>query len=281
VLAGCSFDKRPFIPGGSPGGTQGRAGSGSAGRPSAPRDARASDPGDAASTVPGLDASGEVPQAGGGNSGTGGTSAGGSGGGGGNGSGGSGGSDEPDASMGSGGKDSDAPDCEQPRPACVCAHTRLETPADPCAAPDCPLAECAPDDDCVLKRFASSVYYVCSLPHSQPDALTHCQSIPSMHLVYIGSAEENAFVHANITGKVWIGAVENEEDVWTWLDGTPFYDDEPVDDAYVNWDESVLEPNGAGVGEGEVTCAILWSETAAWADTNCPAQNGYVCELEL
>jgi hypothetical protein len=65
------------------------------------------------------------------------------------------------------------------------------------------------------------------------------------------------------------------------MDGTPFYDDEPIEDAYVNWDESVLEPNGAGVGPGEVTCAILWSETAAWADTNCPAENGYVCELEL
>jgi hypothetical protein len=192
------------------------------------------------------------------------------------GSSGSGGNPEPDASV----PDTSVPECPQELPPCVCGHTRLQTPADPCAAPDCPLAECAPDADCTLERFESSVYYVCTDGHSQQDALAHCAEIDGMHLVYIGSPEEDAFLNDVIDGKVWIGAAE-DEGVWSWLDGTDFYDDGPVADAYVNWDDSANEPNSTGVGMGEVTCAILWSETGAWADTNCPAMNGFVCEREL
>jgi hypothetical protein len=163
----------------------------------------------------------------------------------------------------------------------VCGHTRLETPADPCAPPDCPLAECTPDSQCALERFDGSVYYVCADARSQEDARARCDAIAGMHLVYIGSSEEDEFLAASVAGKVWIGAVLDDDDVWTWLDGTQFYEDEEIDGVYVNWDESVFEPNGLGVGAGSVTCAILWSETGAWADTSCPSLNGYVCELEL
>jgi hypothetical protein len=198
------------------------------------------------------------------------------------GSGGISGSVAPEAGSDASGPDAGGPGCVQELPACVCGHTRLATPDDPCAALDCPLEQCAPDDQCALKRFDRSVYYVCDDARSQEDALARCAAISGMHLVYIGGSEEDAFLSANVSGKVWIGAVQAEEDVWTWLDGTEFYDDgEESDDAYVNWDESVDEPNGLGVGGGSVTCAILWSETGAWADTNCPALNGYVCELEL
>jgi hypothetical protein len=198
------------------------------------------------------------------------------------GSGGVAGSVEPRAGSDASGPDAGGTGCVHELPACVCGHTRLTTPDDPCAAPDCPLEQCAPDDQCALKRFDRSVYYVCDDARSQEDARARCAAIAGMHLVYIGGPEEDAFLSANVAGKVWIGAVQDEEDVWTWLDGTEFYDDgEELDDAYVNWDESVDEPNGLGVGGGSVTCAILWSETGAWADTNCPALNGYVCELEL
>jgi hypothetical protein len=187
-----------------------------------------------------------------------------------------GGDDEPDAGT---------PDeeCDE-IPECVCAHERLEKPSDPCAAPNCPLDECAPDDDCELKRFESSVYYLCSVPHSQQEAEDHCEEIDDMHLVYIDGEDEDAFLDDEISGKVWIGATVDDEGEWSWGDGTAFYDEEgeePIDDAYVDWDEDTDEPNGLGVGPGEATCAILWEETGAWADTNCPAMNGYVCEREL
>jgi hypothetical protein len=198
------------------------------------------------------------------------------------GSGGVAGSIEPNAGSAASEPDAAGTGCVPEPPACVCGHTRLTTPDEPCAAPDCPLEQCAPDNQCALKRFERSVYYVCGDARSQEDARARCAAIAGMHLVYIGGFEEDAFLSANVTGKVWIGAVQDEEDVWTWLDGTAFYDDgEEPDDAYVNWDESVAEPNGLGLGDGPVTCAILWSETGAWADTNCPALNGYVCELEL
>lgn len=169
------------------------------------------------------------------------------------------------------------------KPACVCAHERLETPSDPCAARDCPLAECAPDDGCVLKRFESSVYYLCSDARAQGAAEERCETIEGMHLVYIEDEDEDAFLDGVADGKIWIGAVV-DEGVWSWLDGTPFYDEdsgEPVDGAYVDWDQGSSEPNGIGVGAGSVTCAILWSDTSAWADTNCTALNPYVCEREL
>jgi hypothetical protein len=198
------------------------------------------------------------------------------------GSGGVAGGVEPDAGSDASDPDAGGPGCVDELPACVCGHTRLTTPDDPCAAPDCPLEQCVPGEQCAPKRFDRSVYYVCADARSQEDARARCAAIAGMHLVYIGGSEEDAFLSANVAGKVWIGAVQDEEDVWAWLDGTEFYDDgEEPDDAYVNWDESVDEPNGLGVGDGSVTCAILWSETGAWADTNCPALNGYVCELEL
>ena len=191
---------------------------------------------------------------------------------------------EPDAGADSGTTDPDPPDsgCGE-RPACVCAHERLETPDDPCAAPDCPIDDCAPDDHCTLERFDSSVYYFCSNARSESSAEERCETIDDMHLVYIEDEDEDDFLDDTVDGKVWIGA-ELADGEWSWLDGTPFYDDEggdPIDDAYVDWDDGAQEPNGVGIGAGEVACTILWSDTGAWADTNCTAQNGYVCEREL
>ena len=187
-----------------------------------------------------------------------------------------GGDDEPDTGMPDAGC-SETPDC-------VCAHERLEEPSDPCAAPECPLDECAPDDDCELKRFESSVYYLCANPRPQEMAEARCEEIDDMHLVYIEDEDEDAFLDDEVSGKVWIGATVDEEGEWSWDDGTPFYDEEseePIDGAYVDWDPVADEPNGLGVGPGEATCAILWEDTGAWADTNCTAMNPYVCEREF
>jgi hypothetical protein len=280
ALCGCAFEDSPLIASGGrtpssgggsnqddtdePSGSSGQSGSGGEDGPDAAapngddRDAASSMP-DAASAPLELDAS---------NSGGAGTT------------GGAGAGPEPDAGTDAGEPDASTPECLEPAPACVCAHTRLQTPADPCAAPDCPLDDCAPDSQCTLERFESSVYYVCTEPHSQADALAHCAAIEGMHLVFVESAGEDEFLDDVVSGKVWIGA-ELDEGVWSWLDGTAFYEDGAVEDAYVNWDDSQSEPNGLGVGNGEVTCAIFWSETSAWADTNCPANNGYVCEREL
>ena len=195
-----------------------------------------------------------------------------------------GGADQPvDAGHDSGEPDTGAPECED-IPDCVCAHEREETPDDPCAAPDCPLSDCAPDDECVLKRFESSVYYVCLEERSQESSAQRCEDIDGMHLVDIGSEDEDDFLDGVVSGKVWIGATVDEDDIWSWSDGSEFFDedgDEPIDDAYVDWNGDSAEPNGLGIGEGDVSCAILWEETGEWADTNCPAENGYVCEKEF
>lgn len=274
VLTGCSFDESALVFGGdersrndSRGGSSGAGDDGpGAGSPDAgPRPDRR----DGSIDADLADADTSTPQAGA----SGPDSGGGSGGGGGSGSGANAGTDAGD-------RDAAAPGCPQ-GPTCVCGHTRRQTPTDPCAAPECPVDECAPDEDCTLARFASSTYYVCSNARSQDDAAARCAAINGMHLIFVGSEEEDEFMYDSVEGKVWIGAVENDEGVWVWLDGSEFYDDEPIEDAYVNWDDSVDEPNGLGVGTGDVTCAIAWSDTEAWADTNCSSVNGYVCELEL
>jgi hypothetical protein len=191
---------------------------------------------------------------------------------------------EQDAGKDAGELDSGEPECEEEKKACVCAHDRRDKPDDACAAPTCKVADCAPDDDCELERFGDSVYYVCTNGRSREQAAERCESIDDMHLVDIGDEDEDAFLEDVISGKVWIGALADEDRIWSWSDGTEFFDEdeeEPLDDAYVNWDEDAGEPNRLGVGAGSVTCAILWKETGAWADTNCPAENGYVCEREL
>jgi hypothetical protein len=182
---------------------------------------------------------------------------------------------EPDA-----GHDSGDPGCDPDIP-CVCGHDRLEPPSDPCAADECPIEDCAPDPDCQLERLGNSVYYFCEDPQTQPEAVEHCAGVDGMHLVIIDDAEEDAFVLDHIDSKVWIGA-SRESGIWSWHDGTEFFDtedDQAIGGAYTNWDE--VEPNNTGVGPGETNCAIYWFEESSWADTNCPANNDYVCEREL
>ena len=171
--------------------------------------------------------------------------------------------------------------CE-PDPSCQCAHGRAETPSDACAPPDCALDTCAPDDGCRLERFGASVYYFCAELRTQAEARERCEQIEGMHLVEVGSEGEDAFLLQTLDDKAWIGAELDGDSIWRWQDGTAFYDgdsNEPVAGAYVNWAEG--DPNGLGLGDGDVDCAIYWHENAGWADTNCDADNGYICEREF
>ena len=108
------------------------------------------------------------------------------------------------------------------------------------------------------------------------DARDHCASYGA-HLVTIGSAEENAFVHTNfasLTPEIWIGA--SDEDVegdWQWVTGEDW--------VYTNWAPD--EPNDYLTGEDYAIMSWLhgkWADYRGYVDGAPVDWWPFVCEWE-
>lgn len=140
-------------------------------------------------------------------------------------------------------------------------------------------AHCAEAGQLFTGQFGTSntwnVYEGINTPFTFKDALAFAAARPNPtggaavgHLVAIGSAEENAFVHTQSGGTdKWIGLTDrvgvapgateaflDPTNGWAWVTGEPF--------TYQNWNGG--EPNNAGAGEDGVhfTGAGLWNDNA-------------------
>jgi len=182
---------------------------------------------------------------------------------------------------------SSTPDANDP-PACdcLCAHDPLPRMREPGCTPQlCPIDQCAPDGDCVLKIRATTGYYVCDDERSFDQARERCAQSEGMHLVAIESKEEDDFLLSSVTAdKVWIGGNDYAtEGTFEWETGEVFWrggaNGAAPHGVYTNFVD--YEPNNEGLSNGPADCVILWQQPDAWADASCNDPHGYVCEFEL
>jgi hypothetical protein len=198
---------------------------------------------------------------------------------------------EPDAGEDAGEDAGQDAGCEPNPGPCVCPHEEFADGNgngngngndDECPPPLCPVADCAPDDTCRFLTFQSSGYYFCDDERTWGQARDLCDTIANGHLVNIESAAEDQFVLEQIDAKTWLGGDDIEQEgQWNWSSGDAFFDedeDEPVDDAFVNWHSS--EPNNTGLSQSAPDCLMYWFENVTWADASCGDEHGYVCEID-
>jgi len=119
-----------------------------------------------------------------------------------------------------------------------------------------------------LGEFDGSEYYLSDYADTWTNANEWLQSLgePEVHLVTIGSQEENDFIHETTSGNVWIGFTDMyEEGVWEWVTG------EAV--TYTNWADG--EPSNDNNGEH---WAEMWE--GEWNDHNIDHHLHFVVEVE-
>jgi hypothetical protein len=107
------------------------------------------------------------------------------------------------------------------------------------------------------------------------EAEVACQE-SGMHLVKIDDAEENATVlRLALDDYVWIGGSSRDDSsVYTWLDGTTFYDSGgPVGAIYQNFDSS------GPSSDPELRCVQLRELVeGTWSTWRCSGMQSFVCE---
>jgi Lectin C-type domain len=141
------------------------------------------------------------------------------------------------------------------------------------------LASCSSAD------IASSRYFLCSTALDYADAAQQC-ALRGASLAAITSAEQNAavadaaFAKVNV-GNVWIGGTRSDAFVWSWPDGSVFWqgvqDGAAEPGAFVLWQPG--EPNNSSsTTGGPERCLALTVENSDWVDRSCSLSLPFVCE---
>ena len=123
---------------------------------------------------------------------------------------------------------------------------------------------------CKVAMFGGNEYRFCANTLNYANASAACQAA-GYHLVSIGSAAEDSFVHSNAVAvanvKWWIGLNDIAvEGTFVWTDGTPLI--------YTNWEPG--EPNNAGNEDcGQIN---RFNPKNTWNDEPCNQALPYVCE---
>lgn len=92
------------------------------------------------------------------------------------------------------------------------------------------------------------------------------------HLIYIETGEENTWLRNQFSfaGAIWIGATDQvQSNHWIWGNGVAFWDSGQTL-TYAAW--AATQPDNIDTE----SCAEM--DFSGWADRNCGANNGYVCE---
>ncbi len=145
-----------------------------------------------------------------------------------------------------------------------------------------PLNQCQPDGTCAYScpvcpqlegcaawPFAGHVYYFCNASKDWGDARDWCNE-RGTHLVSITSAEEQAFLAANLGGvSHWIGLHQDWYDwSWHWENGEP--------KPFEAWADN--QPDDGGMWTVE-DCAEMFA-WGPWNDNDCGSKGRYICEFE-
>ena len=141
---------------------------------------------------------------------------------------------------------------------------------------------CEPDPDdagcpggCEGSFVDGASYMSCLAAKDFDEAELACQE-QGMHLVKIDSEQENATVLSlALDDYVWIGGSNRDDaSVYTWLDGTVFYDSgAPVGAVYQNFGDS------GPSSDAELRCVQLREQVAGtWSMWRCSGMQSFVCE---
>ncbi|CAI5679824.1 unnamed protein product [Oreochromis niloticus] len=129
-----------------------------------------------------------------------------------------------------------------------------------------------PKDKCPLwVSFGPSCYYISSEVKTWEESRKDCQRRNS-DLVIINSDEEQKFI-MSLGKRVWLGLTDqDEENVWTWVDGTTL--------AKSYWYHP--QPDNGGDEHIEEDCAELLNYNndllLTWNDISCLKTNHWICE---
>lgn len=135
---------------------------------------------------------------------------------------------------------------------------------------------CMPTENCSCQTHDSHGYWFCTNKATYTDAASWCATI-GMNLVRIDDETENTWLLSEMESQglmavesyVIIGATEAQTDVWTWEDGTTFWDS-GVSVLYSNW--TANHPQG-----GVRDCAGVIAD-GTWMSSSCTNIAPFVCE---
>ncbi len=170
--------------------------------------------------------------------------------------------------------------------AAACAPFAPSDGADPSSADDDAGLEVAStvqplwfwEEDCVLKTFNGTQYYICTGLNTWDLAKARCAKA-GMKLVKVDSPEENTFIQANVKFANWTGGrvpVAGADQTWTWdLDGSAICKSgwlgcAAINGAYNNW--------FPGEPLNQLTCLYQEAFTKQWHAGACGVTLGFVCE---
>jgi len=130
-------------------------------------------------------------------------------------------------------------------------------------------------DGCKGSYVQGTSYMACLAGADFDQAEAACQA-NGMHLIKIDSALENQTVLSlALDDYVWVGGSNRDDpNVFTWLDGTPFFSSgAAVGDAYENFG------SGEPAQDQMLRCLQLRrSATGTWSNWQCSGKQSFVCE---
>lgn len=139
-------------------------------------------------------------------------------------------------------------------------------------------------DVCQAFGFGASELLFCNALRTFDEAVSDCERFGGM-LVKVDSAEKNAALEAaqSSGGNAWIGGRRDDNLLWTWRDGTPFWQGDgngmPVNGAYSNWmtyPDIPAEPdNTSRTVRHDEECAAFGGQ---WLDRYCGLVLTFFCE---
>jgi hypothetical protein len=139
-----------------------------------------------------------------------------------------------------------------------------------------PTTQDAGCSDTCRGTFVNGSSYMSCLAAASFDAAEAACQANGMHLVKIDSAEENSVVlSAARDDYVWIGGSNRgDADVYTWLDGTPFFSGgAAAPGVYQNF--GTAEP----AQDSKLRCVQLrQTGNGTWSNWQCSGMQSFVCE---
>ena len=144
----------------------------------------------------------------------------------------------------------------------------------------------APELRATCSRFVNgaSEYTICPEPLDRFSAADDCAA-RDLSLVAVESVEENDFIADTarelVSGNLWLGGTRDDDYVWTWPDGSVFWnggrDGTAPDGVFVQWQSG--EPNDSStVTTDPERCLALTPDGNDWNDRSCSLSLPYVCE---
>lgn len=137
---------------------------------------------------------------------------------------------------------------------------------------------------CSFENSGATQYIVCSSPLSYPAAAADCAA-RGADLAAIQSEAESAVVAAFsfsvVDTNVWLGGTRNDDQVWSWPDGSVFWRGDRNGSveagAYARWQPG--EPNNSStVTSDPERCLAMTAAESDWNDRSCSLLAPYVCE---